>query len=832
MLGSDGNASRLLESPLRPRRGPKGIRPRGGSKSGKAAAPSGHCPVTPSTSKAESPGKSRLAALESGFSSFRTEIASMFASLQGRLTASHPPGLATEEARHRDGGARGVETCADDPLASQQPCLGLLGPEALPLVGRTPGCDLSDPSHVMEPRGTTNHMAMAMDRGEILKVHGLQFGFGQTGVNQTTQRGRAALTSGDGFEGRGEVSLGTGSSTFTGHQSQPEDAARQPVLVLDSAPSGVSASSGVSALPGVSGVSALPGAPGLQGLSALSGVPALSGQSALSVVAHGDTPMEVEMGSAPAGLFSSPAMPNSRSLPLSGISLLPGAQTSFSGVRPPPGFTGTPMGSGEFSGSGQTPAVRQAPPLHFGGTRPLPNRTTATITSCTAPAVTMASYGGVSTSTSLGRPTPSLGIAQNNQVSGPSGQPQQQWSGSIPQGVQLPYTQGTNEIPMEQALNRVFPRGIPAAMEQYLAPNTEPDFGSFRRQSGQSSLDSVISLPELRYDVMARYPGYQVELSDPAPTKPTSLGLANFQQAKPVKDANLPLSPSIEAWLTCQAQAIEGKDRLGKATKVPLGPKAYPKLPSLKAERFEPSNAPSLLRVGQLPPEWHRLVADQGRISPETVSFNRTEFSELQSSVSKMLAILSDLDWWVAGVSNLAKDMQTHLPQDENLQLAGIYSQRYLLESCRSLEELEIQVTSLFTQFKLRERDGYLSRLNPHVPLVTRRELRVSPLVGEYLFDEVLVSQAGDRLQGDVSLKSNTIMLDTLAKRSQAPKARTFPPPKRPAPASTPLVSVKKPKQNPQPAGRGRGKQGKGQFFSGQSAHRGKGRGAKGSGRS
>ena len=231
-------------------KGSKGDSAKGGSKSGKAAAPSGHCPVTPSSSKAESPGKSRLAALESGFSSFRTEIASMFASLQGRLTASHPPGLATEEARHRDGGARGVETCADDPLASQQPCLGLLGPEALPLVGRTPGCDLSDPSHVMEPRGTTNHMAMAMDRGEILKVHGLQFGFGQTGVNQTTQRGRAALTSGYGSEGRGEVSLGTGSSAFTGHQSQPEDAARQPVLVLDSAPSGVSALPGVSALSG------------------------------------------------------------------------------------------------------------------------------------------------------------------------------------------------------------------------------------------------------------------------------------------------------------------------------------------------------------------------------------------------------------------------------------------------------------------------------------------------------------------------------------------------------------------------------------------------------
>ena len=257
--------------------------------------------------------------------------------------------------------------------------------------------------------------------------------------------------------------------------------------------------------------------------------------------------------------------------------------------------------------------------------------------------------------------------------------------------------------------------------QEFLAPTMEPDFGSFRRQSGQSSLDSVISLQELRSDVMAHYPGYQMESSDPAPIKPTSLGLANFQQAKPKKEANLPLSPSLEAWLTCQAQTLEGKDRHGKVLKAPLGQKVYPKLPSLKAERFEPSNAPSLLRVGQLPPEWHRLVSDQGRISPETISFNRAEFGELQSSVSKILVVLSDLDWWVAGVSNLVKDIQPHLSHDENLQLAGIYSQRYLLESCRSLEELEIQVTALFSHFKLRERDGYLSRLNPHVPLATRK---------------------------------------------------------------------------------------------------------------
>ena len=91
----------------------------------------------------------------------------------------------------------------------------------------------------------------------------------------------------------------------------------------------------------------------------------------------------------------------------------------------------------------------------------------------------------------------------------------------------------------------------------------------------------------------------------------------------------------------------------------------------------------------------------------------------------------------------------------------------------------------------------------------------------------MLVSQAGERLQGDVSLESNAFLLDTLAKESQDHKALTLPPPKRPAPALTTLVSSKKTKQNPQPTGRGRVKfKGKG-HFSGQFAHRGKGCGAK-----
>ena len=204
-------------------------------------------------------------------------------------------------------------------------------------------------------------------------------------------------------------------------------------------------------------------------------------------------------------------------------------------------------------------------------------------------------------------------------------------AGLYPKGYSCPTPRGLATSPWTRP--RVFHGGIPAAMEQYLTPTMEPDFSSFCRQSGQSPLDSVISLQQLRADVMACYPGYQVEPSEPALTKAISLGLANFQQAKPVKEANLPLSPSLEAWLICQAQTLEGKDRHGKVMKPLYGPKTYPKLPSLKAERFEPSNAPSLLRVGQLPPEWHRLVPDQGRITPETVSFSRGEFVKLQSSI-------------------------------------------------------------------------------------------------------------------------------------------------------------------------------------------------------
>ena len=70
---------------------------------------------------------------------------------------------------------------------------------------------------------------------------------------------------------------------------------------------------------------------------------------------------------------------------------------------------------------------------------------------------------------------------------------------------------------------------------------------------------------------------------------------------------------------------------------------------------------------------------------------------ELQSLVSRLLTVLSDLNWCIADVSSsLAKIIQPHL-WGQNPQLAGNFVQRYLIESCRSLEDL---VTALLSHLQ------------------------------------------------------------------------------------------------------------------------------------
>ena len=102
---------------------------KGGNKSGKV------CPEVPSSPKADYPGRLRLAALEAGFSSFKTEIASMFASLTGRFTASHPPDSNTDGSRLQAGVACGGVIPSQelaDPPASQRRLKAPLDSTAIP----------------------------------------------------------------------------------------------------------------------------------------------------------------------------------------------------------------------------------------------------------------------------------------------------------------------------------------------------------------------------------------------------------------------------------------------------------------------------------------------------------------------------------------------------------------------------------------------------------------------------------------------------------------------------------------------------------------------------
>ena len=196
-------------------KGPKGESAKGGNKSGKV------CPEVPSTPKAVSPGRLRLAALEAGFSSFKTEIASMFANLTGHLMASHPPDSNADGSHLQGGVAHGGVIPSEeleDPLASQRHLPVPLDPTAMPLCGVAAGCDLSEPSRVARPSGSTSHTATAMD-----PVHGSQWSDSSIDITLTAKQG-AALTSSYGSNSMREVSTGIATTALTGQRGQPTDA--------------------------------------------------------------------------------------------------------------------------------------------------------------------------------------------------------------------------------------------------------------------------------------------------------------------------------------------------------------------------------------------------------------------------------------------------------------------------------------------------------------------------------------------------------------------------------------------------------------------------------
>ena len=165
-----------------------------------------HC-----TPKTDSPGRLRIAALEAGFSSFKTEIVSMFATLTGRFTASHPPDSNTDGFRLEGWVAHGGVFPLREPVnppASQRYLTVPLGPTARPLSGIAAGCSLSDISQVAGPSGSTSHMAIAVDT-----VYGSQWSSGSIDTTLTAKQG-ATLTGSYGFASTGEVSAGTDPSAL------------------------------------------------------------------------------------------------------------------------------------------------------------------------------------------------------------------------------------------------------------------------------------------------------------------------------------------------------------------------------------------------------------------------------------------------------------------------------------------------------------------------------------------------------------------------------------------------------------------------------------------
>ena len=95
--------------------------------------------------------------------------------------------------------------------------------------------------------------------------------------------------------------------------------------------------------------------------------------------------------------------------------------------------------------------------------------------------VTMASHTSISVSATLGMVISSLDYAQNHKAPVPL-MNYVHCNRVVPQGVQLSYTHGDNDMPLELVLKRVFPRNIHTVLKKLINPETEPNLGHLRRQ--------------------------------------------------------------------------------------------------------------------------------------------------------------------------------------------------------------------------------------------------------------------------------------------------------------------------------------------------------------
>ena len=109
----------------------------------------------------------------------------------------------------------------------------------------------------------------------------------------------------------------------------------------------------------------------------------------------------------------------------------------------------------------------------------------------------------------------------------------------------------------------------------------------------------------------------------------------------------------------------------------------------LRSQRYLPCDTPQLFNSLQVPNGWHRLLSQQAKPSPGSLSFNLKEFNDLMLQSQRDLAIVSDLDWLLAGGTSLVNQIAGFPPGCADLPTAITLLQRYMQETARTMEVLE-----------------------------------------------------------------------------------------------------------------------------------------------
>ena len=355
--------------------------------------------------------------------------------------------------------------------------------------------------------------------------------------------------------------------------------------------------------------------------------------------------------------------------------------------------------------------------------------------------------------------------------------------------------------------------------------NPTPDYEVGLKFGDITPLDNAIPLSVLQDDIRRRFPDI---IASPVTqvAEPSSLGVQAFQTARPSRPVNLPLHPTISQWLERHSLILEGK--LSSRGSRPYVGTSTPKAPVLRAARYLPSDTPQLFNSLQVPSGWHRLLSQQSKPAPGALSFSLKEFNDLMLQSQRDLAIVSDLDWLLAGGTSLVNQIAAMTPGTPTFNTAVTLLQRYMQEMSRTAEVLERHSTARYANLNWRIRDGYLNKLHPSVATVTKEQLRRSSLNDDFLFSEDLIDHFAETLKSDVMLATNTQSLKAFSSKGayQAPRGRGKrgsgqPRPQPPQPKRQRFGRQSQEDTSPsEPRGGGRGG-----GFRGNRGNRGKGKG-------